>query len=74
MHFLPGVYSLEAGDNSGWFYRAPTSVIEHSFSGSYKHEGGIFLARDTGSVRGFVVWLGGRSKIGNLPSRAIRFL
>ncbi|MFL6569425.1 MAG: hypothetical protein ACJ8LI_09670 [Chthoniobacterales bacterium] len=73
MHFVPGLYSLEATDNTGWFYRAPKGVIEHSFSGSSKHEGGIFLARDTGSMRGYVVWAGGRSKIGNLSSATVRF-
>lgn len=74
MHFRAGVYVLQAADNSGWFYRAPERVLEHSFGGSYKHEGGIFLARDSGSIRGYVVWAGGRSTIGSISSATVRFL
>jgi len=75
MHFRPGVYFLDGADSTGWFYRAPDRVLEHSFGGYWiKHEGGIFLARSDGRLRGYVDWAGGRTKIGNISSIAVRFL
>jgi len=65
MHFRPGLYSLDAADRTGWYYRAPEGVIEHSFGTFQKHEGGIFLARNGSQMRGYIVWAGGRTKIGD---------
>jgi len=66
MHFRPGVYSLDSSDRSGYYYRAPEGVIEHGFAGSLRREGGIFLARSTGKMRGYVAWAGERRKIGSV--------
>ena len=69
MHFQPGLYSLDSSDRNGYYYRAPEGVIEHGFAGSQRREGGIFLARHTGKMRGYVAWAGERRKIGSV-SRA----
>ncbi|MDQ6622480.1 MAG: hypothetical protein M3Y86_03220 [Verrucomicrobiota bacterium] len=73
MHFAPGIYLLDAADRTGWFYRAPEGVIEHGFGAFARHEGGIFLARAGGGVRGYVVWAGGRTKLGNLAGARLQF-
>ena len=73
MHFPAGVYSLDSADATGWFYRAPRGVMQHGFGGSYQHEGGIFLARSDGSIRGYVIWAGGRTKLGNLSGAPLQF-
>ncbi len=71
MHFRPGVYLLDSSDRTGYYYRAPEGVIEHSFGGSIRRDGGIFLARHTGKLRGYVVvWGGERRKIGDLSNAA----
>jgi hypothetical protein len=67
MHFHPGLYSLDSSDRTGYYYRAPEGVIEHGFAGSQRREGGIFLARTTSKLRGYVVWAGERRKIGSVP-------
>ena len=66
MHFRPGMYLLDSSDHTGYYYRAPEGVVEHSFGGSIRREGGIFLARYTGKMRGYVAWAGERRKIGSV--------
>ena len=66
MHFRPGLYSLDSSDRTGYYYRAPEGVIEHGFAGAQRREGGIFLARYTRKMRGYVVWAGERRKIGSV--------
>src|SRR5690349_9958707 len=73
MHFPAGIYSLDSADATGWFYRAPRGVMQHGFGGFYQHEGGIFLARADGSIRAYVIWAGGRTKLGNLAGAPLRF-
>jgi len=69
-HFPRGLYSLEAQDDAGYYYRAPRQVIKHSFAGFDPYDGGLFVGKDDRKrIRGYVVWAGGRTKIGNL-SRA----
>ncbi len=66
-HFPRGFYSLDSEDRAGYYYRAPRAVMKHSFAGFAKYEGGIFLPRvDRTRLRGYVVWAGGVTKIGNL--------
>jgi hypothetical protein len=66
MHFRPGLYLLDSSDRTGYYYRAPEGVFEHGFAGAMRREGGIFLARRSGKMRGYVVWAGERRKIGNV--------
>lgn len=69
-HFPPGVYSYADSDETGFYYAAPRHVIKHGFPGSIPYDGGLFVARnDHAKVRAYVIWAGGRTKIGNL-SRA----
>jgi hypothetical protein len=69
-HFPRGLYTLEAADDAGYYYRAPRQLIKHSFAGFDQYEGGLFVRKDNrDKIRGYVVWAGGRTKIGNL-SRA----
>lgn len=70
MHFRPGVYFLDSSDHTGHYYRAPEGVIEHSFGGSIQRAGGIFLAAQTGKMRGYVSWAGERRKIGSITDVA----
>lgn len=66
-HFPRGVYSLGDSDSSGYYYDAPGHVIKHGFPGSIPYDGGIFVERnDHTRLRGFIIWAGGRTKIGNL--------
>jgi hypothetical protein len=69
-HFPRGSYAFESEDDAGYYYRAPRRLIKHSFAGSEQYDGGLFvLKRDRAVLRGYIVWAGGRTKIGNL-SRA----
>src|SRR5690348_8991341 len=43
IHFPPGIYVLSAVDDRGYYYRAPRRIVQRSFSGPVKHEGGIFV-------------------------------
>lgn len=74
LHFSQGTYTLESEDESGYYYRAPRSVRQHSFGGSYPHEGGIFvLKRDPQRIRGYLVLGGERRKVGNLSGTRHEF-
>ena len=69
-HFPRGRYSLQSEDNAGFYYRAPRQLIKHSFAGFAQYDGGLFVPkRDRNALRGYVIWAGGLTKIGNL-SRA----
>ena len=74
LHFPQGVYTFESEDESGYYYRAPRSVRQHSFGGSYPYEGGIFvLKRDPRRIRGFIVIGGERMKVGDLSDTRHEF-
>jgi hypothetical protein len=67
IHFPRGLYSLETQDQNGYYYRAPGKVYQHSFGGSYGHDGGIFVSkRDRRKLRGYVMMAGGLTHVGNL--------
>ncbi|CAN5546054.1 hypothetical protein BH18VER1_BH18VER1_20450 [soil metagenome] len=69
-HFPRGIYSLADSDETGFYYVAPRKVIKHGFPGSLPYDGGIFMPKlDHNRLRAYVIWAGGRTKIGNL-SRA----
>ena len=74
LHFPQGTYVLDTEDDEGYYYRAPRSVRQHSFGGSYPHEGGIFvLKRDPQRIRGYIVLYGERRKMGNLSGTRHEF-
>jgi hypothetical protein len=74
-HFPRGVYSLADQDASGFYYAAPRHVIKHGFPGSIPYDGGIFMQRDDHrKIRAYVIWAGGRTKIGNLAGANLQLL
>jgi len=73
IHFLPGLYSLDSVDDTGYYYRAPRPLRQHSFAGSLPQEGGIFVDKTNQKVRGYIVWAAGLTKIGNLSHARYRF-
>jgi hypothetical protein len=67
IHFPQGLYAFEAEDESGYYYRAPRSVRQHSFGGSYPHDGGVFVRKSTPlQMRGYIDWASKRTKVGNI--------
>ena len=74
LHFPQGTYVYDSEDDTGYYYRAPRSVRQHSFGGSYPHEGGIFvLKRDPQRIRGYIVLGNERRKVGNLSDTRHEF-
>ena len=74
LHFPEGTYTFDSEDETGYYYRAPRSVRQHSFGGSYPHEGGIFvLKRDPQRIRGYIVLYGERRKMGDLSGTRHEF-
>jgi hypothetical protein len=67
VHFPRGVYTLNSSDAEGFYYRAPRQLIKHAFPGSQPYDGGVFVSRrDPRKLRGYIIWAGGRTKIGDL--------
>ena len=74
LHFPEGTYVFDSEDQAGYYYRAPRSVRQHSFGGSYPYDGGIFvLKRDPRRIRGYIVIGGERRKVGNLSDTRHQF-
>ena len=74
VHFPHGLYTLEAEDDDGYYYRSPRPLTKHAFAGLQPYDGGIYLRKAKRAVlRGYVVWAGGRTKIGNLTRAGIKF-
>lgn len=64
LHFPAGVYTLDAVDKIGYYYRAPRKISE---AGSAWRDGGIFVSkRDSNKLRGYVWRAGAISHVGNL--------
>src|SRR3954466_6738562 len=73
-HFPRGIYSLADSDASGYYYSAPRQVIKHGFPGFIPYDGGLFIRKDNHrKIRGYVIWAGGRTKIGNLSGSNYQF-
>jgi hypothetical protein len=67
LHFPRGIYVLSAVDNKGYYYRAPSRIVQHSFSSGLSFDGGIFAEkRDRRRLRGYVMMPGGLTHVGNL--------
>ena len=74
VHFPPGDYRLDAEDDAGYYYRSPRQVTKHAFAGLQQYDGGIFVRKGgRPRVRGYIVWAGGRTKIGNLSPEEYEF-
>jgi hypothetical protein len=66
LHFPAGVYTLNAVDKIGYYYRAPRKIAERFGSGSVWLNGGIFVSkRDPQKLRGYVWRAGAISHVGN---------
>ena len=66
LHFPAGVYTLNAVDKIGYYYRAPRKIAEHFGGGSLWREGGIFVSkRDPQKLRGYVYHAGTITQVGN---------
>ena len=74
LHFPRGLYSLDAVDDKGYYYRAPRKIVQHSWSGGLPHDGGLFIAkRDRRKMRGYVILPGGLTHVGNFSSAHYEF-
>ena len=70
LHFPAGVYTLNAADKIGYYYRAPRKIAERTGSGSLWRDGGIFVSkRNPQKLRGYVFRAGTITQVGNF-SRA----
>ena len=70
LHFPAGVYTLNAADKIGYYYRAPRKIAERIGGGSLWREGGIFVSkRNPQKLRGYVYRAGTITHVGNF-SRA----
>src|SRR5882762_8915119 len=66
LHFPAGVYTLNAVDKIGYYYRAPRKIAERIGSGSVGREGGIFVSkRNPQKLRGYVYRAGTITHAGN---------
>jgi hypothetical protein len=67
LHFPAGVYTLNAVDKIGYYYRAPRKIGEHGAAGSLGRDGGIFVSkRDPNKLRGYVWRAAAITHVGNL--------
>jgi len=74
LHFPPGVYTLNAVDKIGYYYRAPGKIAEHVGTGSLWREGGIFVSkRNSEKLRGYVYRAGTITHVGNFSRARHRF-
>ena len=69
VHLPAGTYHLHSEDDRGYYYRSPRLVVKQTFAGAERYEGGLFLPKKGRALRGYIVWAGGRTKLGDL-SRA----
>ena len=74
LHFPTGVYTLNAVDKIGYYYRAPRKVAERIGGGSLWREGGIFVSkRNSQKLRGYVFRAGTITLVGNFSRAKHRF-
>src|SRR5437879_5226466 len=67
LHFPAGIYTLNAVDKIGYYYRAPRKIGERFGSGAVGLNGGIFVSkRDPQKLRGYVWRAGAITHIGDL--------
>ena len=69
LHFPAGLYTLCATDSTGFYYRAPRKIIQHTGGGSVSHEGGVYVRKNNpGNLRGYVYIAGALTHVGNFSS------
>src|SRR5947207_13584612 len=74
LHFPAGLYTLNAVDKIGYYYRAPRKIAEHFGGGSFWREGGIFVSkRNSQKLRGYVYRAGTITHVGNFSGTKHRF-
>ena len=75
LHFPAGIYSFYAVDDTGWYYRAPRPIIEHTGGGRARpRNGGIFVSkRNPKKLRGYVFYAGALTHVGDLSEAAHAF-
>jgi len=71
LHFPAGIYTLDAADKIGYYYRAPRKIRER-----YAWlDGGIFVSkRDPQKLRGYVIRAGTVTHVGNFSRVQHRFI
>ncbi len=67
LHFPAGLYTIEATDDAGYYYRAPRRVVEHSYTAvSVQHNGGLYLSREgRRNLRGYIYRAGALTHVGS---------
>jgi hypothetical protein len=71
LHFPAGLYTLDAVDKIGYYYRAPRKIRE----GYAMRDGGIFVSkRNPNKLRGYVFRAGAITHVGNLSGVKHRFV
>ena len=74
LHFPAGLYTLYATDSTGYYYRAPRKIFQHTGGGSVPHEGGIYVRKiNPGNLRGYVYIAGALTHVGNFSDVAHEF-
>ena len=74
LHFPAGVYTLNAADKIGFYYRAPRKIAERGGAGAFWREGGIFVSkRNPEKLRGYVYRAGTITHVGNFSRIKHRF-
>jgi len=74
LHFPAGVYTLNAADKIGYYYRAPRKIAERIGGGSLWREGGIFVSkRNPQKLRGYVFRAGTITHVGNFSGAKHEF-
>lgn len=69
LHFPAGVYTLNAADKIGYYYRAPRKIAEHFAGGTVWDNGGIFVSnRNPHKLRGYVYRAGAITHVGNFSN------
>src|SRR5438270_587097 len=74
LHFPPGVYTLNAADKIGYYYRAPRKIAERYGGGSFWRDGGIFVSKHNDKkLRGYIDRAGAITHVGNFSRIRHRF-
>jgi hypothetical protein len=74
LHFPVGLYSLYATDTTGYYYRAPQKIYQHTAGGSVPHDGGVYVRKkNPDNMRGYVFIAGALTHVGNLSGVRHRF-
>jgi hypothetical protein len=74
LHFPAGLYSLQAVDGIGYYYRSSRGVIQHLGTGPVVRRGGIFVSkRNRAKLRGYIYLGGAVTHVGNLSRAQYEF-